>query len=1235
MKVRFYCVMFAALFSASCLAVAQQPSGASSLDAQLLAAAKSGDTATLQSLLRQGANIEAINRQEYSETPLIEAASQDQTDTVTLLLSHGANIEAKGQYGYNALMESAERGYTNVVKILVDKHANIEARSESGDNALGLAALGGHTDTVKLLLDSGAKVDAEGENNRTALIEASTWRSNFETAKLLVDRNAKIDCKDKFGRSALFYAAANGKLSIVTLLLDHGADATAHASDGMSILDWSGTCSTETVALLRSKGAMYTAGGNRDRQLVLAAESGQVDLVKQFLDQGANPNGVAADGDTPLSAAAACGQRDTAALLLAHGANVDGQDRNKNTPLIKAATAGQTEVVLLLLKKHAAIDFKGEWEATPLIAAATAPGDHTATIKLLVQKGANIEMKGDGGSTALISAASSGNLENVAQLLDQHANIEARDDYGNSSLDDAAKFGHVDVVKLLLDRGAKLENPSHGGALYQTLSWLGSGLSDQQKLDMVRLLLDRGANVNSTDKDGDTVLMAAGGQPAIVQLLLDRGANVNAADKDGDTALTNAAGSGHSEVISLLLDKGADLQARDRWGRPALNEAAQSGYGDVVSILLQRGANIETRDKCDSTPLLDAVWAERTAVVKLLLEKGADIQAKATSHNCSPNNVSALDLACGNGSVEIAQLLMDKGATIDAGALVAPIGSNAKWGMTDAQRLAIIKFLLGRNPDTELKNQALLTAASGFPEIVTLLLNNDANINAQDAYGRTALMIAVQNYGGDYVQNSVKQASLVIATVLLDHGAGLDLRNHDGDTALMLAVKNNAYHYNDTARQADLDMAKLLLDRGADPSAIDNDGKTALVLATPNDFQMDKCTATCRNMIAVLQNAHRGPRQEFEEQIAQLSPTDPSHWNNNDLAVLDKVIAFASQANPAPAPPESARSAFVEATTFMKNGQLQDAEEKFENAIKLAPWWADAYYNCALADEKLGRYDDASKLLELYLKFPLSEQDSRDAHDRIYALAAEKESHKKAQEQFLQEAAVKYVSGGAQRVDESNTPEAWRPKGLCGTECMYGYRQNRIYIDHYYQNMFRMPSGHYLGVILEATASSMGEYSGDKILVVDIVGQERRVGEYAFGALNEEFNSGTGGAYKISISERSTDGVVSITDSQSGAAVTMPLADLYLARYINACCGTWDFDRLGYVTVGNTGYEIAGQGGLTSATMMFFNSKLDAAHADPMSLLPSYVLALDQKDHPIGNTGYFMRWNGTSYQVAK
>ena len=148
-------LLAAILLCAGCSSAPQGPA------ADLIAAARAGETAAIDRLIQAGADPNAkggVN----GWTALMHAVHKNRGDSVVALLNGGADPNRRGDGGSTPLLMAAGYGYFDIVGILLDYGADAHATLANGDTALDLA-IGGvadidrftlgncQADTVKLL----------------------------------------------------------------------------------------------------------------------------------------------------------------------------------------------------------------------------------------------------------------------------------------------------------------------------------------------------------------------------------------------------------------------------------------------------------------------------------------------------------------------------------------------------------------------------------------------------------------------------------------------------------------------------------------------------------------------------------------------------------------------------------------------------------------------------------------------------------------------------------------------------------------------------------------------------------------------------------------------------------------------------------------------------------------------------------------------------------------------------
>ncbi len=88
--------------------------------------------------------------------------------------------------------------------------------------------------------------------------------------------------------------------------------------------------------------------------------------------------------------------------------------------------------------------------------------------------------------------------------------------------------------------------------------------------------------------------------------------------------------------------------------------------------------------------------------------------------------------------------------------------------------------------------------------------------------------------------------------------------------------------------------------------------------------------------------------------------------------------------NPRPGLPEEARRFLVQSRSFVAEKNYPKAIELYDNALKIAPWWAAAHFDKALLLEQMGRYAQATQSMKHHLLLSPAGEQAREAQDKIY-----------------------------------------------------------------------------------------------------------------------------------------------------------------------------------------------------------------------------------------------------------
>ncbi len=706
---------------------------------------------------------------------------------------------------------------------------------------------------VELLLDHNAQVDIVDNKKKTALMHASEG-FHEDTVVAILAKRPSIDATDDQGNTAVMLAIQAGRSTkIVEALLAHGAKLDIQQG------------------------------------FMLAAASGDADMIQFLFDRGAQINERDAEGKTALIRAINFDRMrnyntystlDDIAVLLKLGAQVNIPDSEGKTPLMHAFLECYfaTEIADLLLahKADTTITQQDNAGTTALmLASKKAPQE---MVERLLKHGAQVNVQDNKGGSALTWAVSGYDRASVVRTLlaaDSNQNISA-------ALPIALAKGYKDVVDVLM---------THGGTIDQA-----SALKDaasKGNMEIVEWLLEHGAPVDTPDEKGRTPLMVAASSflfnthgTDIVAALIRHGAQVDKKDLEGKTALVHALTTTHSirnleeraesvRRIEILLKSAAGPDRTDTFMLAAKNDAHE-----VVDILITHGEPLTSTDKEGKTALMHAVIGGNIRVAQTLL---LNPRAQDLITMRDAQGMTALMHVVKTAPLymqEIIELLLKHGAQI---AQQDKKGKTALMHAVNSDHHGhkkIVAALLAHNPQDTINKQdkqgltALMhaTARDDLYALKTVksLLKHGAQVAIKDAQGNTALIHATSRGRSDTlellskhttkddIQNALTCAAIAgrhYATfVLIEHGAQVDTPDSKGITPLTHAVASGKE-----------DVVELLISKSSQEKRysgpIEWQRKRGLakkfISCSLNMVKSLMCTTRLRKMMSVLVNARK------------------------------------------------------------------------------------------------------------------------------------------------------------------------------------------------------------------------------------------------------------------------------------------------------------------------------------------------------------------------------------------
>jgi ankyrin repeat protein len=593
-----------------------------------------GRIKAVQKLIAQGAD---LNTKTFSGTPIHVAARGGHTVITELLIDAGADVDA-GNSISTPLLNAIENGHIDIALKLIAAGADPNMCAGLGSTSpIAMAAVQGSSELIKAVIVAGAEINKIIPNitiNKLAIhqealgslqgafgaieslgkmmqsldgldddevpdnqiVELQSELTKIESISTQQEERY-IEPEQSVDTFPIIIAARCGHAEALEVLLENGADPHKKDGEGFSAHNWAVRNEFSDVLAKLAQFGVAETPLSLDEQLLIAAELGDIDILRNCLDQGADKNA-----------------RDTRR-----------QTRNK-TALMIAAAAGYLEVVKTLLSANANPHLTDQGvDAEPFPKWLL---EHTDANTIL-------KMGHSFSRTALMNAAELGHTEIVKILLQSGCNPNDQDAAKYTALTLAAEKNHLNIVQILVAGGAEINQAAINGNTPLMLA------CENGSLEIVDFLLNHGADLAATNKDGDTAASLATlyGKQSI-RLFLQEYTATDLSEFDPPEYDEDADDEEYGDDQELW---GEDLPQPD-FSSPAQNPAYQQAVNDLAGICSSKAISNEDIPgwfsiHVDSKRRKDIKTEE---LQKQFLERGCFVYEPTYSHTGYPETLCIL-----------------------------------------------------------------------------------------------------------------------------------------------------------------------------------------------------------------------------------------------------------------------------------------------------------------------------------------------------------------------------------------------------------------------------------------------------------------------------------------------------------------------------------------------------------------------------------------------------------------
>ncbi|XP_077591599.1 ankyrin repeat and EF-hand domain-containing protein 1 isoform X3 [Stigmatopora nigra] len=594
---------------------------------------------------------------------------------------------------------------------------------KNGRGALHMAVSANNQDLTRFLLSLRAHPDVQNKRGHTPVMLA-TELGNDGIVKMLAEHDADMRIQDNEGKGVLFYCIYSTKRHIRCLetVLEYQADVNNVSSQGTHVFQLMCQNSEECASMchmMLAKGADPNAADEQTgiTALMEAAKAGSLELVRDILKRGGNPNALDQKRMSAVHYAAMGGFFEVIVLLSAFSADISLITVDECTALHFAAKTGNVNCCKFLAQRGSNAKLKNIEGLLPRQIAKDA-GFKPAMKELkkaekmkvkdtddsvltdiwaltlhdwsneheseLLQAFDSAKVPAEKFGLVLTTLGAPVNQEQLELVISLHG--IGRDPMVNVS-DFIKGANYIKKPYLLMSyipkkkkggkKGKGKKKPKFvlpmpictlpqefkprredGGPpefMMETCYTEDCRQLDEHLPPEHPVLDDTSWYTEKPDKIYLNInYLVKNGNIEALELAFSQRIPVDVQDPYYKTPLMVACAVGNLEVTRYLIEKSAAVDLRDQFCWTPLHHGAQAGKVEILELLLDAGADINAQTITGTTPIMIAIQSLHLSCVEFFFTAGADILIE------NKKEQTCLDVATAFADGEIYQLVKEK-----------------------------------------------------------------------------------------------------------------------------------------------------------------------------------------------------------------------------------------------------------------------------------------------------------------------------------------------------------------------------------------------------------------------------------------------------------------------------------------------------------------------------------------------------------------------------------------------